>query len=185
MYAASKAYLNASAENRKAIRAVARWISGGFSLEHFVTDNVVDNVAAAIPEGLGFIRDLLQEPFITEAGKVFLSGALGSLLDKTIEDSPLNIRKTLWNEFLKAALVGVYGFSINDKSLVPNQDDIARIKEYLANHKRGGVLYQTFIDQQFDNYITARSVEQQRVATQELLKSLNNFIEQYKEALKG
>lgn len=185
MYAASKAYLNASAEDRKSIRAVARWIGGDFSLDYFDADNIVDNVSAAIPEGLGFIHDLLQEPFIAEAGKAFLSGALGALMDKSIEDRPLNIRKTLWSEFLKAALIGVYGFSIRDNSFIPNQDDIARIGKYLANHKRAGVLYQTFIDQQIDNYINARSVEQQRIAMQELSESLDDIVERYKKTLKN
>lgn len=107
MYAASKAYLNASSEDRKALRAVARWISGGFSLEHFVADSVIDNVGTVIPEGLGFVHDFLQEPFVTESGKAFLSGVLGSLSDKVLADKSLNIRETLWGEFLRAAFVGM------------------------------------------------------------------------------
>lgn len=78
-----------------------------------------------------------------------------------------------------------YGYSIKDQPYIPNQDDIARLERYLATHKRTGFLYRTFIDKQIDNYINARSVEQKRVAMQELLKSLDNVVERYKKTLKS
>ena len=41
LYAASRGYVNANAEERKTLRAVASWITGGFSFEHFIGDEAV------------------------------------------------------------------------------------------------------------------------------------------------
>lgn len=179
LYAASKAYLNASPEDRKAIRAVARFIHGGFSLEHF-SDGIVDSAVSVIPESLHFMHELLQEPFVTEAGKAFLSSVLNNFSENVLENKELDIKTAINNAFLQSILVGLYGYSIKDSPLKPNQEDVNRIKKFLATKKRAGRLYRTFINQQIENYLVARSAEQKRDAMRRMLEVLDEVIQRIK-----